>query len=373
MQTCVPNPLRHAFTTTARAAWATALTVLPLQAQDVVSPNDRAVFEGSTSSSYPLGRFDARFQQIHGDVAGSAGRTLTEHSYRRDAITERLDVPGFTTELEVVLSVSPHGPAQAQRAFAANHGTQPVTVLQRTRLAFPTTSRPGTAPSATFEHRIPYGTPFVLPPDAPLCVDVIIHGNVTPSGPDRNFSAYLDAHAWTASGALSEPGFVTEVGCPAPGSNTPHDARFTMRRDPRGAISLDIASQFGVPAPAAGSTWNALILGHGPFPIVWPANPACRIGPALDVTVRLPGSNDGTGAWSGSLPVPSTVGPGQRFLAQIVSADPSSGAVTFSDTSLLAVPVPAPPQIPAARIASGSDRSAPTGTVSSTVTVTSFR
>ncbi len=343
------------------------------RAQDIVSPNDRAVFEGSTSTSYPLGRFDARFQQIHADVSGPAGRTLTQHSYRRDAITERGDVPGFTTELEVTLSVAPHGPDGAQRDFAANQGSQPVTVLRRTRLAFPTTSRPGTAPSPTFEHRIPYGTPFALPPNAPLCVDVIIHGNVTPSGPDRNFSAYLDAHAWSSSGAISEPGFVTEVGCPAPGSNTPHDARLTMRRDTAGQTSLDIDSRFGVPGTSSQPSWNALILGNSPLPIVWPGNPACRIGPALDVAVRLPGSNDASGGWSGSLLIPSTLIPGQRFLAQVVSADPVAGSLTLSDSSLVTVPLPAPAQLPAARIVSGSDRSAGTGAVSSTVTVTSFR
>jgi hypothetical protein len=361
----LPSPL---LTVALLAAAATGL-----RAQSIVSPNDRAVFEGSTSTSYPLGRFNTRFQQIHADVAGPGGRTLTEHSYRRDAITERGDVAGFTTELEVVLSVAPHGPESAQRDFASNQGAQPVTVLQRTRLAFPTTSRPGSDPSPSFEHRIPYGTPFVLPPDAPVCVDVVIHGNVTPSGPDRNFSAYLDAHGYAASGAITQPGFTTEVGCPAPGSSTPHDARFTMRRDANGADSLDIVSRFGLPGTASQPTWNALILGNSPFPIVWPGNPACRIGPALDVAVRLPGSNDATGGWNGSLPIPATVGPGQRFLAQIVSADPNTGAMTFSDTGLLTVPMPAPARMPAARIVSGSDRAAPTGTVSSTVTVTSFR
>lgn len=343
------------------------------RAQSIVSPNDRAVFEGSTSSSYPLGRSNARFQQIHADVAGPGGRTLTEHSYRRDAITERGDVPGFTAEIEVVLSTAPHGPENAQRNFSANHGVQPVTVLNRTRIAFPTTSRPGSDPSPSFEHRIPYGTPFVLPPNAPLCVDVIVHGNVTPSGPDRNFSAYLDAHAYASSGSITQPGFVTDVGCPAPGSSTPHDARFSMQRDAAGVTSLDIASRFGVPGSVGTPTWNALILGNAPLPIVWPGNPACRIGPAVDVAIRLPGGNDADGAWSGSLPVPTTLTPGQRFLCQVVSADPIGGAMTFSDTALVTVPLPNPPSMPAARIVSGSDRSSSTGSVSSTVTVTSFR
>lgn len=350
----------------------TCASAAPLWAQGIVSPNDRAVFEGSSSSSYPLGRYDGRFQQIHADL-GPAAQTIREHSYRRDAIIERGDVPAFTAELEVVLSAAATTPDTASRTFAQNHGPSPVTVLSRTRLSFPTTSRPGSDPAPSFEHRIPYGVPFVLPAGAPLCVDVTMFGNVTSQGPDRNFSAYLDAHEMPSDGSVEQPGFVTDVGCPAPGASVPHDARFTFLRAPDGSLSLDIRSRHGVASQTGAPALTALVLGLSPRPLTWPGNPACRLIPSPDATYTLPGANDPSGAWDGALGGIPQITPGQRFLAQLASGSTARAELTFSDASVVTVPPMAPAALPAVRIASGSDRTSATGAVSRTVTVTEFR
>jgi hypothetical protein len=352
---------------------APALLAALAAAQGVVSPNDRALYEGSSSTSYPLGRFDARHQQIHADVAGPAGMTISQHAYRRDAITERGEVTAFTAEVEVVLSAAARTPDAASRTFADNHGPNPVTVLNRTRLSFPTTTRPGSDPAPTFEHRIPYGIPFQLPAGAPLCLDVSVFSNLTSRGPNLNFSAYLDAHDLSTDGSVEQPGFVVEVGCPASGSSTPHDARFAFARAADGSLALDVRSRFGVPSTSAAPALTALIVGMGPQPLAWPTRPECRIHPAVDVTWTLPGSNDSSGAWSGALAISPALPAGQRFLVQLASGSPAAGDITFSDTSLVTVPPPGPTVLSAVRIASGSDHSASTGTLSRNVTVVEFR
>lgn len=341
-------------------------------AQTLVSPNDRALFEGSSSTSYPLGRHDGRFQQIHADV-GTALQTISEHWYRRDAISERGDVPGFQAELEVVLSAAAVAPDAASRTFAQNHGPSPVAVLPRTLLSFPQTHRPGTDPAPAFEHRIPYSMPFVLPAGAPLCVDVTVHGNVTANGPDRNFSVELDAHELFTDGRAEQPGFISHPGCAALGSSATHDARFSFDRAPDGSLSLDIRSRDGVASTGTVPALTAIIVGFGAQPRTWPGNPSCQIVPSLDGTYTLPGANDPTGAWSGTLAGIPQIAPNTRFHVQLASGAIAANDLTFSSTSIVTVPPAGPAVLPVVRIASGSDRTATTGAISRTVTVTEFR
>src|SRR5690606_14125167 len=211
------------------AALAALLAAATLGAQGVVSPADRALLEGDASSSYPLGRANGRFQQIHADL-GASTRPIGQHAYRRDAINQRGDVLAFTTELEVTLSVAASAPDAAVRDFATNHGPNPVTVLPRTRMSFPTTARPAQDPAATFEHVIPYATPFTLPGGAPLCVDVVVFGNTTSRGNDVNFIAELDAQTFPANGSVVQPGYAYGSGCAAPGASRTHDAGFESVR-----------------------------------------------------------------------------------------------------------------------------------------------
>lgn len=357
---------------TVGVALGVAVTAIPASAQSIVSPNDRGIYEGSTSSSYPLGRFDGRFQQIHADVSTTA-QSLTEHSYRRDATAEHGEVSAYTTELEVTLGVSPNAPTAASSNFAANLGANPVTVLNRTRLSFPSTTRPGTDPAPSFDLRIPYGTPFQLPAGAPLCVDVAVFGNVTSRGPNLNFTAYLDAHEMPSNGSVTQPGYNFDVGCPAVGSSAVHTATFSFDRASDGSLSLDIRSRNGVPSGTNAPARTALVVGFGPQPVVWPFKPTCRLIPSLDASYTLPGDNDSSGAWSGSLIGIPQIVPGQRFVAQLATGATATGDVTFSNAAIVTVPMLPPTALPAVRISAASDHTAATGTVSRIATVTSFR
>ena len=359
--------------TAAPVAIAAVLATAGLGAQSVVSPAARAQFEGDSSSSYPLGRADGRFQQIHADL-GASPRTISQHAYRRDAINQRGDVLAFSTELEVTMSVAAVAPDSAARDFASNHGAGAVTVLPRARVNFPTTSRPAQDPAPGFEHAIPFTTPFNFPGGAPICIDVVIYGNTTSRGNDVNFSAELDAQSFAANGSMSQPGYAYGSGCAAPGSSRPHDASFEFLRAADASLSLDIDSQDGMPTTSSASAFSALVVSSREQPWVWPWNQACTLVPAIDASVTLSGPNDAAGDWSGSINLPQ-LPVGQRFVVQIASSVPAAGnaELTFSNPSIITVSAMAPPSLPAVRIAHGSDHAATQGTVSPTVTVTEFR
>ena len=108
--------------------------------QSLISPADRRHYEGSKQTSYPLGRFDARVQQLHADL-GAQARSLRGHAYRRDAVATRGQLAGYQVDLSVHASICPNPPTRASRTFAANAGT-PVEVLPRTTVNMPATTRP---------------------------------------------------------------------------------------------------------------------------------------------------------------------------------------------------------------------------------------
>ena len=89
----------------------------------VVSPAAQAIYEGSSSTSYPLGRANARVQQLHADL-GTASRTITGHAYRRDATSLRGQLAAYQVEMTVTMSMSPRTPEQASTTFAENAGAQ---------------------------------------------------------------------------------------------------------------------------------------------------------------------------------------------------------------------------------------------------------
>ncbi len=356
----------------ARIAALLPLLTLPALAQSpaIVSPADRATLEGSSSSTYPLGRFDCRVQQLHADL-GAGPRTLTGHAYRRDALALHGQVDPFATDLEVTVSNAALTPDVASGTFASNIGTGSVTVLPRTTISFPATQRPPADPASTFDLRIPWSTPFQLAGGATLCLDVKVFGNVTSSGTDHNFTPYLDAHQLYRDGRNVQPGFRFGDGCAANGSGTPHTARLELTTFADGTMSLDVDSRDGVPTAGGVNARTVLLLGLGYQPAPLPIKAGCSVYPTLDVFVDLPGANDAAGDWSGSIPVANAVAPGMRFYAQLASGAPNSD-LTLSDGNVLTAPPLAPTTLPAVRIASGSDRNSPTGTVSSTVPVTGF-
>lgn len=344
-----------------------------LCAQSTVSPNQRALFEGNTSSPFPLGRANGRFQQIHADL-GSTPRMITGHAYRADALGARSPIANFDVDLQIVLADAANSPAAASTTFANNVGGNSVAVLPRAMVSFPATTRPVTDPAPTFELRIPYSRPFAYSGNAPLLVDVVVQGNQTQRGPDLNFQAWLDAHESATDGRNDQPGYRFGSGCPAPGQSIAASARFTATRFLDGSLQLEIDARDGVPTTVLSPATSALVIGLGVQSLPWPLNPACVLHPTLDVAVNLPGANDVNGDWNGVLSVPSAIAAGQRFALQVVSGAPGAqnGDATFSDGSMLTIPPIGSLPIPAARVANSSDRDATTGTYSRSVTVTEF-
>ena len=124
----------------------------PLASQATVSPADRVTLEGSSSTSYPLGRASMRLQQLLADLPTRV-MTLQGHAYRRDAATVRGTVAAFRAQVSVLASVSPRTPDTASSTFATNHGAQIHTALAPTWISFPQTDRPPVDPAASFELR----------------------------------------------------------------------------------------------------------------------------------------------------------------------------------------------------------------------------
>ena len=103
------------------------------------SPADRVVLEGSASTSYPLGRHNARIQQLHGDLPPTSTQ-IRGHAYRRDAILLRGTVPEFQVEMEVSLSMSPRDAGSPSRVFAENRGPSPTVVRPATARSIPSST-----------------------------------------------------------------------------------------------------------------------------------------------------------------------------------------------------------------------------------------
>ena len=204
-----------------------ALTSVAAQSQ-AVSPADRSALEGSSFTSFPLGRPNGRFQFLHQDLP--AGMTIHGHAFRRDAAQLRGAVDGFAAELEVTLSMSPRTPGTASATFSDNVGPSPTVVLPRTTIVFPATNRPALDPAPTFDLVVPYALPFVLPQaGGTLCVDTVMHANISTAGVDRSLSVYLDSHELSTT-TNEQPGFRTGGGCAPLGSVTVRPTRATARR-----------------------------------------------------------------------------------------------------------------------------------------------
>ena len=141
-----PNPAPWALAL--GALWIPILLAAPGAAQQTgtaVSPVARARLEGSASTLYPLGRAKGRFQQLFADLPA---QLIKGHAYRRDALSSRGQIAAFQSETAISMSTAALAPAQASKTFRDNAGQSPTSVLGRTKMAFPATSKPtGLAPA----------------------------------------------------------------------------------------------------------------------------------------------------------------------------------------------------------------------------------
>lgn len=355
------------------AATAIALAILSsaTTAQTgVVSPSDRTALEGSSFSHFPLGRFNARMQQLHADVPG--GTVITGQAFRADAIQLRSRVDAFAAELSVTLSMSPNTPNRASSTFANNVGSNPVVVLPRTVVSFGATDRPGIDPAPGFEFVVPYQTPFVVPPGGgTLCVDISMYGNLSAGGADRNLSIFLDAHESYTDGRNEQPGYRLGQGCAAPGRTVlPHA---TMSLWHRGTtMSIDVAARNGIADDGSGIAQAFLALGVNRQAWPWPSRPDCLLQSSTEVWFALPGTMNTQGNYDGSLTGLPVLPPGHRLWLQSGSVHLGNGSLAFGDLSTLVTPPAGTLPIAASRVVNSTDRNAATGSVAMVATVTRF-
>lgn len=347
-----------------------ALGAAGLGAQELVSPQSRRDLEGSTYTTYPLGRYDARIQQLHADL-GTGARSLLGHAYRRDAIELRGQVAAFQSELAVTLALSPRTADKPSARFDENLGAAPTLVLPRTRLSFPATDRPPLAPAPAFAHVIPYALPFAYPPGGGvLCVDVVVHGNQIGSGSNLNFVPYLDAHEQGGNGTSEQPGFRYGQGCLAAGQTTPVSAEFTLLQH-AGVLDLLVQVQRGFATQASSTGIVVLLAGADPANAPLPPWPGCTLYTNLQTALVL-GNTDATGAFVRTFFGLGPLVPRQVVHLQAAVARAPVAGLALSEGSRLPVPPPSPLVPEVVRIASGSDRTAATGTIATQVAVVRF-
>ena len=346
------------------------MTQAALAQAPAISPTDRAALEGSSFTHLPVGRASARMQTLHVDVPG--GTTIHGHAYRRDAAGVRGHIDGFSSDLQVTLSMSPNLPHQASTTFANNAGSVAVVVLPRSLVAFPATDRPSIDPAATFELQIPYQVPFVVPAQGgTLCVDVEVWGNQSVAGPNRNLSIYLDSHENYASGIAEQPGFRFGTGCGAPGNSaTSYATLVWWNRTTQ--TTIDVALRDGIAEDGMGLTRGWLALGVASNTGLWPTRPDCMLWGSNDVWFALPGTMNAQGNYDGSLTGLPVLPAGYRLWCQAGSVNLGTGALAFSDGTTLVTPPAGPLPIPVSRIVNSNDRAAATGAISYAVPVMSF-
>ena len=354
-----------------RTALCLLLPTATLPAQTAVTPAGRTSLEGSSYTHFPLGRHDARFQFLYGDLP--AGMVLNGHAYRRDAIGMRGQVEGFVADLEVTLSLSANTPLTASTIFANNVGVAPVAVLPRTTLSFPPTHRPALDPSPTFDLIVPYQVPFVMPTgSATLCLDTTMYGNASAAGANRNLSIYLDAHELHNNGTNEQPGFRTGPGgCPAPGRSTASFANLSLW-NLVSASQIDVSIRNGVADDGTLLAHAFVSLGTAVVHWPWHNRPTCVQQSSTEIWFALPGNMTASGSYDGSLTGLPTLPPGYRLWCQAGSVHLGSAALSFADLSGVVTPPPAVAPLPAVRIAASNNRLAGIGAISNSVPITQF-
>ena len=353
------------------AFWIPLLLIAATAAQPPttpVSPQARSRLEGNTSTFYPLGRAKGRFQQLFADLG--QGRLIKGHAYRRDALSNRGQIAAFQTEMAVSLSVAARSPARASKTFQQNSGQNPTTVLARTSLAFVATGKPVGLSPAPFLLRIPYKTAFAWGGKGSLCVDMVLYGNKTASGKDRNFSADLDGHELFASGRSQQPGIPYGRGCARRTTSIPAQATFLVRHLGKTSdLRIDVAG--GMPSTTTTTAESVLVLGHSQRAQAWPPGTGCTLYTDTAAILFLTGGNDLKGGWSGTLPLGPPPPAYTSMFSQIASLDRQTGELVLTNAAQLTMP-PAGPGLVSARIAHGTNAAATAGTLSYSVPVTLF-
>ncbi len=340
------------------------------QSGTLVSPGDRHNLEGSSYTSFPLGRASCRMQTLHADMPGNA--VIAGHAYRRDAAGVRGRVDGLAVELQVTASVTGTVPANASPTFAQNRGANPVVVLPRTWVTLPPTDRPALDPAPSFELSIPWAVPFVMPPQGgTLCLEIEVFGNQTATAPNQNVNLYLDAHENYLDGRAEQPGFRLAQGCAAPGSNRDSYASLVLWH--RGAqMDLDVALRDGVPDLGSGLVRAFVALGTQLLGQPWPTAPQCTLYSSAELLLALPGAVTATGSYDGMFTGLPVLPPGFRLWCQTGSIDLGSGALAFSDATALMTPPPGLLPIPTSRVVNSTNVAGTTGTMSLAVPVIAF-
>lgn len=331
------------------------------------SPADRARLEGSTSSSYPLGRHDTRFQQLYGDIGGVT--TIKGHAWRREGLGSRGSIAAFKSRMQVALSRTTVRPQNASSKFAGNVGTGRSVVLPEAWVSFPTSSRPTVAPG-TYQFPVPYLRPFTWSGKDTLCIDLTIRGNQLSTGVDKNFGASLDAHTTYVSGRNVQPGYRFGAGCKAVGQSSAAYCNFEIRHLGQN-IDLSIGSRNGVKSTAAAPAQSILLLSPTRRSIPWPPGTGCTLVGQPSAVLPLAGSNTSSGAWSGAIDVGTPPPPFFEMIGQILSMAPGRGETVLSDGSRLIAP-PAGAGVVSSRVIAASDHTAASGSVSFAVPVTGF-
>lgn len=351
------------------ALTAAATAAMPRAQGALHSPTDRAGFEGSSSTHYPLGRATMRLQTLHADLPG--GAVLQGLAYRRDAINVRGVVDAFQSDLEVRVSMSPRTPTTASTTFAANEGTAPLLVLPRTVVQFPAVDRPLLDPAPSAAYAIPWAVPFTVPQGGgTVCIDVIVWGNATTGGNNRNFSVWLDAHELRTDGFNEAPGFRIGTGCAAPGASATCTSTASLWLGPSGS-RVDAMLRNGLPDDGTGSVLVALALGLANPLVPLPGAAGCTLLTSGEWWQLLPGTTGSAGEHAGSVALPA-LPPGYRLWLQQACLAPATGALVLSDGNTLRTPPAALPVPTVVRIAHASDPTSATGTVSFAVPVVRF-
>lgn len=154
-----------------------------LQAQNgIVSPAHFGSAEGPTWFSYGLATWTPthRLLQIHEDLQGTA-RTIRAIAFRRDGTTGATSAhAGGTMLVNVFVSTAATTAAAPDATFDANHGNDRVQVGRNVVVQIPPTP-PGMGPR-DFELRVPFQQPFQYAGTGPLCIELQITSNTSPSG-----------------------------------------------------------------------------------------------------------------------------------------------------------------------------------------------
>ena len=321
----------------------------------VVSPGAYLDIEGISTSSVPLSTV-IRYQQIHGDMRGTA-LNLRAIALRRDGIaTASQSYASRVVDLSIVCSDANLGAATS--TFANNYAATPVNVWPLAPVNLPSRiDRPRALPGP-FDVVLPFAVPFAYSGQADLLWEFALHqtSSATSYPTDvANSSNILTYGTWVMNG----------VGC------TTATGEFTLRSACDTSVlptGPSVAFRFGtVNAPP--NTPAALLIGLGDPNLPVPGLCAnLRVNPV----VTLPGTSDangffdifaGTRAYDASLSA-------AFFDAQAAVLDASQSGLGLAVSNGVSTRINnTPPTFPITRVSAGGNATATSGSLTSSLAV----